>query len=371
MRSISTLTRGAVERAANDAHYAVLVGINYYEFLPALGGPLGDVASFRAWLVRPDGGGLPDPNVRRVNATTNPVDEPLAPTLTVIHRTLNAVNVEMKARIDQTPEVYDQSRLYLFVAGHGMSAPGTSAALFSTEAGPGMWGQTLDLQACAQWYVDHGPFAEVVLLADCCRTRYRDVSLMGVPFDKWSIDYRGKPPSVLTAYASLPDELAFEVGSAEDPNQLRGHFSRALVDALLSDVDPATGYVTGSSLEEGVRRRVHQLTDHPPPPPPPPAQTCHVIDATHTVLTFGPQHRDFLRRMTVHISAEAAGRGGTLQLLTGNKQLFASCDVAHVGPVWEEDVPIGLYRLRLVNADGTTVDGPIVDTDTMPEMLSV
>ena len=72
------------------------------------------------------------------------------------------------------------------------SLPGSSAALLAVDAGKGMWGEALDLQACAQWYIDHGPFFEVIILADCCRSRYRDVSLPGVNFDKYDAAVRLK-----------------------------------------------------------------------------------------------------------------------------------------------------------------------------------
>ena len=362
MPQLLTSRQDDTRRLVNDAHYAVVVGINFYQHLQDLGGPVNDAAQFCEWLVDEDGGGLPAENVRPVKATEERDGEDLIPTLGDIHQTLNYVNLEMNARLDRDPGVFERSRLYVFVAGHGMSAPKTSVALFSTEAVQGMWGKALDVQACGQWYVDYGPFAEVVLLADCCRTRYHDVSVEDVPFDK-STTKRGRPrPVLVTGFATLPDELAFEAAAAIAPDEKRGYFSQALLDAVREEIDPDSGYVTSLSLAKGIRTRVEAMTAPPCPAP----QTSQMQGPLETPVIFGPR-RDHLRPVTIRVSAEKARRYGTLELLTGDSKFVARCPVERAGSTWRLDLRPGLYRLRWVNTDGTVRKGPNVDTDEPSE----
>ena len=50
----------------NDQDFAVVVGINIYPELRILRGALRDAGEFTSWLRRPDGGGLPEGNVKTV-----------------------------------------------------------------------------------------------------------------------------------------------------------------------------------------------------------------------------------------------------------------------------------------------------------------
>ena len=144
-------------------------------------------------------------------------------------------------RVSRNPRVFDRSQLYLYVSGYGISAPGSSAALLAVDAGKGMWGEAPDLQACAQWYIDHGPFFEVIILADCCRSRYRDVSLPGVNFDKYDAAVRAKAPNVTVAYAAAAGTLAFE--RRFDPDESRGRFTEALLYALDHAIDSGRSFM--------------------------------------------------------------------------------------------------------------------------------
>lgn len=152
----------------NPLHYAVVVGINFYNSreLPPLSGPMNDAEDFVRWL-ETDGGLHPD-NIRSIPASANAADKPLRPTLAAIHEALNNINMDLLAQRADV-KVVPNSRLYIFVAGHGMAQKGVTAALFSTEAVKGLWGYMLNLQGCLQWYRDSGPFEEVVMFADVCR----------------------------------------------------------------------------------------------------------------------------------------------------------------------------------------------------------
>jgi Caspase domain len=348
----------------NDAHYAVVIGINFYETLNSLSGAIHDAEAFYEWLHRSDGGGLTKSNIRRVPATVNPDGQRLTPDLVAIHRTLSDVNLEMRTRFNDDPGAYKRSRLYVFVAGHGMSAPGASAALFSTEAREGSWGSALDLQACAQWYSDHGPFAEVVLLADCCRTNYRQVNLSGLPFDLWEFDYGEQDrPRVLTAYATLPDQLSFEGDANQDED--RGYFSRALIEGLLEAVDPKEGCVTNLSLEKHVREKVEAMTAPPHPPPP---QTSQMTGAYYPLICFGPTRNNHLHEVTIEVSKEKMALYGTLEILTSERVAIAECPSTLVDSKWVLKLPRGLYRCEWRRADGVVHKDSPLDVDDTDEV---
>jgi hypothetical protein len=201
--------------ALNRYHYAVVVGINFYtvsNILGPLSGPLNDASKFASWLER-DGGLHPD-NIRVVPASASSSEKPLKPTLTEIHETLSNVNNELFEiqRIRQPgvpiPEPVPGSRLYIFVAGHGMARKGVTAAIFSTEAGKaGIWAHVLSLQSCLQWYLDSGPFEEVVMFADVCRKRYEGVPIMNLPFNE---NKRPGDKRLITYYATSDGDLAYE-----------------------------------------------------------------------------------------------------------------------------------------------------------------
>ncbi len=349
-------------RPLNAAHYAVVVGINYYRSFTPLSGALNDARRFAEWLVAPSGGGLDPDNVRCVPATEEFSDgdhSRLMPRVGDILDAIADVNEEMRARLRSSPEEYARSRIYIYVAGHGMSAPSVPAALFTVEARQGSWGSALDLRALAHWYEEYGPFAEVVLFADCCRSRFRDVGVIGMPFEKEEMPYRamGASPRVVTFYATLPDELSYE--GPTDTDAHRGVFSAALEQALSDAVSPI-GYVTHVSLEANVRARITALTAPPYPQPP---QTCQMQASLHPLVVFGPQRLQALVTIAVPVPAGKDFTAGHIELLTSERQLVAASSRDLEGTTWEVRVKSGLYRCQWVDISGAVHPMPAIDTD--------
>jgi hypothetical protein len=113
----------------NPHHYAVVVGIGRYPGgFPPLGGPVRDALEFAAWLKgRRQGGGVPAKNIKLV---LTPHVRSMAlnrakPTKEMIDRALQEIydrarKAEDDADEDQREEVRAQTRLYFFVAGHGI-----------------------------------------------------------------------------------------------------------------------------------------------------------------------------------------------------------------------------------------------------------
>lgn len=273
---------GAISHEQRDAHYAVVVGIDHYvhdKVLRPLNGASADARRFVEWLLDEAGGALRSDQVRAlatsgVHVGVDTFDSPPIQEVLQWHviQALGEVNQEMLERIrNSEPGVYERSRLYIFFAGHGVMAPNVQAALLTSEAGaPGAFGWGVNVTDLAQWYFDHGPFKQVICFADCCRTYYKDIRFNSVNLDAYLRDGLSRS-WILKGFATLPDEISLESFTADE---VRGVFSKALVDALQKDVDPGTRSIDHMSLTEAVGRRVEQTT---PPPGPPPPQTSVFI----------------------------------------------------------------------------------------------
>src|SRR2546430_4432092 len=101
-RAAARGTRGG-KTALNDFHYAVVVGINTYPAFPGrnLQFARDDADNFEAWLVSPNGGGLPPKDVRKITAppareATFPGADDAYPTRTDINPALKAVTKSAK-----------------------------------------------------------------------------------------------------------------------------------------------------------------------------------------------------------------------------------------------------------------------------------
>ena len=323
-------------------HFAVVIGIDLYEssdILPPLRGPRNDANSFARWLA--DSGRLLKDHVQVVKASfradeSEPISHPLVPTLDDIHDALDRANRDVKALNGGRSGVVPNSRLYIFVAGHGMAKVRASAALFAPNARPHMWGRALNLQECIDWYKEHGPFAEVAVFADVCRTRYEKVGLMGLPF---TVAPCPGDKKLWIFFATLDDDEAFEDPfTSPDPSSNRGYFSRALTECLSSAIWDA-GYVTSSELSKNIRKRVQDLSE----PLGPARQTCAteapgVIDPP---LVFSPP-AGYCR---VKVVVESTAQNGALELRDDSLQTIAHLDPAATGDVWQLALAPGDYSL--------------------------
>jgi hypothetical protein len=172
----------------NKHHHAVVVGINRYPALSDLTGARGDAEAFARWLERPDGGALPAANVRRVMATeeeeasfresvlATPVREQIEDAIAAC-----AEAARLAVRVD--PSVWDEGRVYLYVAGHGLAPGGGEGALYLANAREGA-GRHLELAEYRKWCTRCAFFREVIVFADCCRTRESTVRALAPTLDE-------------------------------------------------------------------------------------------------------------------------------------------------------------------------------------------
>jgi hypothetical protein len=248
----------------NPHHYAVVVGIGRYPGgFPPLGGPVRDALEFAAWLKgRRQGGGVPAKNIKLV---LTPHVRSMAlnrakPTKEMIDRALQEIydrarKAEDDADEDQREEVRAQTRLYFFVAGHGIMPGGGQSALLDASAMPSRQ-LNLELRSYLDFFETDGTFGEVCIFSDCCRTYAPFAQPGGPPFDKPA--RFGGEVATLFGWATTAGRMSF---GDESPDDARGYFSRALVSGLRGNAtDPDRGVVTASSLRAYVAAAVREST---------------------------------------------------------------------------------------------------------------
>lgn len=321
----------------NDNHFAVVVGITHYPGVGPLGGPVNDAEAFALWLLDPLHGNVPKYNI--VSVTTPPGAESMTldtavPTRQLIDDALWNVTTAARKKVAQLgPAARATSRLYIFVAGHGIM-PGTGqAALLAARATRGRM-ENVELRSYQDWYQLDGTFAEVCIFADCCRSYEPLVSPGGPTFDA-PATAGGTVYSVI-GYAAEPNKLAQEDSVPAD--QRRGYFSRALVDGLNGAARDDQGYVTSVSLSRYLSDTVPLLTHHLPDYK---RQSVQMLVDPSRPIRFGSQHVPAagMRLHPVRISFPE-GFDGDVDLLRPDGSRV-SWD-ASLGP-WELDLRDGIY----------------------------
>jgi hypothetical protein len=197
-----------------------------------------------------------------------------------------------KASYDELPEderarARKTSRLYIYVAGHGIMPGGGTAALLDAEAAPDRR-TNLELSSYGSWFERDGTFAEVCIFADCCRNYELLARPRGPDFDEPA--QLGVAVFSLIGYATTAGDLALEESARYDPevspDERRGYFSRALIDGLEGKAVAKTGFVTAEYLQTYVSFQLKQQTADRP------AHQRQAIemkpDPSHP-MTFGPK----------------------------------------------------------------------------------
>lgn len=230
----------------NDLHFGVIVGIDCYPALTSLTTARSDAENFRDWLVDPGYGGIPAHNVVTVPASPDATPlQHILPTQRQVNDAMISVQHKMEAAVDGDMNRWDRTRLYVFVAGHGIVPNGGGGALLMADATPELLGYHVDLHKYLDWYRINATFREVIVFADCCRAIVDNVTVGPPPFPTQRSDRR---ISTILGYASMPDGVALG-----DTTANRGIFTTALVNALSGDAADDDGVITYESLEDYVQ----------------------------------------------------------------------------------------------------------------------
>ena len=324
----------------NDLHFAFVVGINHYPYISDLEGPVRDAAAFRDWLVDPGGGGLPEQNVTYLA----PHDGEIKPTRSDLVSGLFETNDKISTAIGDDPERFARSRLYLFLAGHGIAPSGGDAALLPANARRELFGENLEVTKVRTWYTECGMVGELVIFCDFCRNRINLAESGPLGFTKCA-SAKGKV-ELFTGYATAYDRPAYEQFEDEIPaDQRRGYFSKALIEGL-NGAGAVNGEVTSDTLEAYVRQRVRELTANLVP-----EQDARFPQDLARPLRFGRPQQEAPRRT---VTIEVGGQHDPLRLLDHRHRPIGSWSPGGAAS-WQVTVPDGLYAV--VHAASGRSDG--------------
>jgi uncharacterized caspase-like protein len=326
----------------NDLHYAVVVGINRYPGIGDLGGARADAEQFMAWLVDADGGALPKENVKHVCAkdeeeATFVTIEGARPTAVQVDDALLAVTKALRAKLDQDPEQWERTRIYFYVAGHGLAPQGGEGALFLAHADSDALSRNLELAEYRRWCTTCAWFREVVVFADCCRTRYRKaVRGYGPQLDECEAPWQGKSPTYLIGFGSTLGKPTYELPDPGADDQARGYFTRALLEGLRGAAPrDQTGTITAAALSTYVKTVVSEQTRNLQFP-----QEAQIVGALAAEIRFGTALAPPKRVVSVNLPAEFAGDAKIVK----DGRVIATWN-SHDRP-WRLELEDGIYELQ-------------------------
>lgn len=220
-------------------HYALIVGIDDYPRFRSLKGARKDAEDFHAWLINPDGGGVPPANVELVLSKEDPVRP--------IHDDIDDAleKILSKARGDG-----GDKRLYLYFSGHGLGRSNVGADLCLAPWSKQRRAMALDSMSYLKLVMGCGYFREVIFLLDCCRVREMRLTALP-PTIELPTPGDGAPACrSFIGYATEFMNAAYEAETGLPEGDVRGHFTRALMDALKGAAAEPGGGVRASRLKE-------------------------------------------------------------------------------------------------------------------------
>ena len=236
-----------------NSDFALVIGIDHYPHYRPLSGAIADADEFENWVRdQTSGGGVPGAQCKKITSSAPPA-RPLGPE---IDDALEEIVTKLAA---QQPA---PRRFYLFFSGHGLAQieQDRAATAFCTAR----WsevrrGDALDSDCYLNYVVQSGKFEEVVLFADCCRVR--KVSAKGFCPTLANINPNPTASKVrrFLAYATELMNPAFEVATGGDTTPARGHFSRALMNALKGAAAQPGGGVRAGDLERYLYAEVPRI----------------------------------------------------------------------------------------------------------------
>jgi hypothetical protein len=328
----------------NANHYAVVVGINRYPELPNLNFARDDAKAFAAWLKKKDGGALPKENVKLIIVpdTKMPPGTPrehAKPIREQVEEALYSLRKKCQQHIEEHPEDWDSTRLYVYVSGHGIAPDPNEAALLMADSGPDWYGRNFSCAKYLTFFEKAQIFRELVFFADCCRDWTANAPPVG---PSWTIvkGDRGRICS-LAGYATHFGELAYEPDL--DADSLRGYFTQALLEGLSGKAaDPFTGEINSVNLSRFVTERVEELTKDMRYPQKP---ILKLDPATPLVFAKIDPQSDILQH-NVSLTF-VSDYNGKIKLLDGHFKKIGEHNAAD-GP-WRLTLPNGLYSVEPID----------------------
>ena len=338
---------------ANEFHYGIVVGINRYAEFPDLNGARADAEEFAKWLRNPEGGDLPEGNVELVTVPDKKMPENtprknFVPKREEVYNKLEKFWSAADTHIEEHPEHWAKTRLYVYISGHGIG-PGTNdAALLMANAGPNHYGENISCMELLKYFCKSQSFCEVVIFADCCRERTPGATLGAPLWTKISRD-RGE---VNTAFGCAAEYggIAFEMDTPKNPDERRSYYTMALLEGLngsAPDLDKEAKEINTRSLADYIKMRMPQLLKEKSK-----FQTCALYANLQKPIVFRkglnkvlPSHAVILTFDTPYI--------GEVFLYDGDGCEIKRKQIDEEGTAWVVCLTRGLYRVK--PAEGSSI----------------
>ncbi|WP_395373093.1 caspase family protein [Marinicella sp. W31] len=234
------------------ADHAIVIGINDYPGISRLDGPCNDADAFLKWVEAPGPGNVDSHNIHKLLAPGLTPDDQVSSAQPFSDQISQKFNDVMNGQ----PTAHIGDRLYVFVAGHGMSDINSAESTALIAANARRTDITLPhvvITEFIHYFRRSYTFKEIVLIMDCCRDAnvLRPLNkpgiLQGQPHPK------AKEVRVFQANATVWSQKSFE---KEFDGITRGIFSVTLMEALEkapTDDNKVTGKVIKNYIEQHIK----------------------------------------------------------------------------------------------------------------------
>ncbi len=337
----------------NELHYGVVVGINRYPSFSNLQGARRDAEQFAKWLCDPKGGNLPEKNVAIVTVPDAKMPpktprEKAVPQCKTVYNKLQNFWEAVEDHLKKIPADWYHTRLYFYVSGHGIGPSPVDAALLMADAGPKNYGENISCMELLKYFCKSRSFCEVVIFADCCRSKAPEAAL-GAP--KWTIQCHDRP-EVNTAFgcATESGRSAFDIDAtvAQNPDELRSYYTKALLQGLEGEaVDTGKGEINTGSLAEYISLRLPELLGERAK-----YQVSTFYANLQKPITFRKGLKKTLPINTVTITFETDYKGEVI-LYDGDMCEIKRKKIDGAGSTWTICLNKGLFRMKATDGSAT------------------
>lgn len=227
-------------------NFALIIGINHYEFLRPLNGAIQDAKDFKDCLINI--GEVNQNNCFYIESINTPKFLPLQ---IEIDLKIRDIITEVKHLINQGQQI---GKLYFYFAGHGL---GVTDNISNTALCLPIWSELMRNSALSsENYKENlrqfGYFSEIFFFFDCCRNTKIKVFPLTPQFSSTIIHGNTQ---VFIGYATQYEDQAFEIEN--DNNEKRGVFTQVLIKALNGEASEATtNNITISTLSDYLNKNV-------------------------------------------------------------------------------------------------------------------
>jgi uncharacterized caspase-like protein len=325
----------------HEHDHAVVVGIRRYgdsvnpsKWIRDLEGPDNDAQAIAAWLRKPDGGGLPDENVRVVSSAEAPDPFPpggAAPQQYAVEAALTDVAFLPPSgfRDEEEGRTYAGRRLYVYVAGHGFAKRVDETALITAEA---LERRPLNvlITSWLDWYHQAAHFKELVLWVDTCASNVPVAYLKGCDLTVSTGSSIGSARRFYV-YAAELNKQAVENKMAD--GKWHGVFTYALLQGLEGGV---AGKVTSESLRDYLRNNMKSFMR--------PEQRVNAVSQEPAFgpvdpMDFGVEGTTRAFAVTLRFPDRLKGKKATVSVDAST--VLAETELA--GPEWKLELEAGAY----------------------------